>query len=168
MISDAVGGKVLQETEVDDDDHPDECLEDQQELALLQEIRLAGLVDQLRDLEHGRVHRQALQLPVEQQPEHQTGDADPETEHQERAPVDAQELGLAEVGEDEARLPAGVRGGRWRGLRGGQHGGRGQGRERRGEDEADDERTSMRTDEGAGALGERQEHLNHVTSLSGQ
>ena len=54
--------EVLQEAEVDDDDRADEDLQDQQELALLDQVRLAGLVDQLGDLAHRRVHRQGLQL----------------------------------------------------------------------------------------------------------
>ena len=40
----------------------DEDLEDQDELALRDQIGLAGLVNQLGDLEHRPVHRQVLQL----------------------------------------------------------------------------------------------------------
>ena len=55
------GVEVQQEAEVDDHDRADEELEDQDELALRDQVGLAGLVDQLGDLEHRAVHRQVLQ-----------------------------------------------------------------------------------------------------------
>ena len=109
MIDHARRLEVLQEAEVDDDDDPDEQLEDRQELALLQQVGLAGLVDQLGDLAHRAVHRQGLQLLVDHQAEDQAEQADAEPEHEQRPAVDAHELGLAEVGQDQARLAAGVR-----------------------------------------------------------
>ena len=51
-----------QHAEVQQDDRPDEDLEDQDELALRDQIRLAGLVDQLGDLAHRAMHRQRLEL----------------------------------------------------------------------------------------------------------
>ena len=54
----------------------DEDLQDQQELPLRDQVGLARLVDQVRDLEHRRVHRQRLELPVDHEAEHQPGDAD--------------------------------------------------------------------------------------------
>ena len=50
--------------EVEDDHDADEALEDQQELALLDQVGLAGLVDELRDVGHRLVHRQLLHAGV--------------------------------------------------------------------------------------------------------
>ena len=47
----------------------DEDLEDGDELALRDQVGLAGLVDQLRDLAHRPVHRQVLQLVEDDQAE---------------------------------------------------------------------------------------------------
>ena len=47
----------------------DEDLEDGDELALRDQVRLARLVDQLRDLAHRPVHRQVLELVQDHQPE---------------------------------------------------------------------------------------------------
>ena len=54
MIGDLQRVEVLQHAEVEHHDHADEELEEQDELALRDQVRLAGLVDQLRDLEHRR------------------------------------------------------------------------------------------------------------------
>ena len=54
--------------EVGDHDGADEDLEDEQELALLHEVGLAGLVDQLRDVGHRLVHRQVLQVRIHREP----------------------------------------------------------------------------------------------------
>ena len=83
----------------------------QDELALRDQVRLAGLVDQLGDLEHRLVHGQVLQLPVDHQAEEQAEHADDEAAHEQRAAVHAQELDRGEIGEDEARLAAGGLGG---------------------------------------------------------
>ena len=53
---------MQQRAEVERDDGADEELEDQQELALLDQVGLARLVDELGDLEHRLVHRQVLEL----------------------------------------------------------------------------------------------------------
>ena len=52
--------------------------EDQDELALGDQVGLAGLVDQLRDLAHRPVDRQVLELAVDDQAEDQPEDADDE------------------------------------------------------------------------------------------
>ena len=65
------GSKCRQDAEVDDDDGADEHLEQQDELALGDEVGLAGLVDQLGDLLHRLVHGQVLELLVDDQAEGQ-------------------------------------------------------------------------------------------------
>ena len=72
------GLEVQQEPEVEDDDDADEDLEDQDELALGDQVRLAGLVDQLGDLPHRLVHGQVLELAVDDEAEDQPEDADDE------------------------------------------------------------------------------------------
>ena len=62
----------MQETEVENDDRADEGFENQEKLALRDQVGLAGLVDQLGDFEHGAVDRHVLELPVHDQSEEQT------------------------------------------------------------------------------------------------
>ena len=59
MISDA-REREADHREVGDDDRADEDLEDQEELALLNQVGLARLVDQLGDVGHRAMHRQLL------------------------------------------------------------------------------------------------------------
>ena len=80
MIATFDGRKVLQRAEVERDDDADEELQDQQELALLHEVGLARLVDQLRDLEHRLMHRQVLELAVDDRPKSRPSAADHEPE----------------------------------------------------------------------------------------
>ena len=165
---DALRREVLQDAEVDDDDDPDEQLQDGEELALLEQVGLARLVDQLGDLAHRAVDRQRLQLRVDHQAEHQAEQADPETQHQEGAPVDAHELGLAEVGQHQARLTTRVRRRRGRRLdrRLLRHRG-GNGRQRKDSDRQQHSRECPPPPHPCGsAIPEQSKHV-HVTSLSG-
>ena len=111
--------EVLQEPEVERDDDADEQLEDQQELALLHEVGLAGLVDQLRDLPHRLVHHHVLELRVDHQAEGEPERADHQAGEQQRVTVDAEEAHGAQVGQHQVRFAAGVVSGRI-GLRCGQ------------------------------------------------
>ena len=117
---DAHGLEPEQDAEVEDDDEPDEDLEDQEELALRHEVRLARLVDQLRDLPHGRVHGQLLDAAEDDEPEDQPQDAHDQPAEEERPPVHAHQRDRPDVGHAQARLaPARVRrGGRRRRGRG--------------------------------------------------
>ena len=81
--------KCCRSAEVDRDDDPDERLENQQELALLNEVGLARLVDQLGDLEHGRMHRHVLQLAVDHEAKEQAEHRDDEARVEQRVAVDA-------------------------------------------------------------------------------
>ena len=60
---------VLEHAEVDHHDGADEELEEKDELALRDEIRLAGLVNELRDVPHRLVHRQVLEPGEDHQAE---------------------------------------------------------------------------------------------------
>ena len=94
--------------EVGDHHRADEQLEDQQELALLNQVGLAGLVDQRRDVGHRLVDRQVLHRRVgphaEQQPEH----ADDQARQQDLMAGHAQEVALVEVGQLDVDLAAGA------------------------------------------------------------
>ena len=93
--------EVLQDPEVEDDDHRDEQLQDHEELALGDQVRLAGLVDQLGDLTHRLVHGQVLELRVDDQAEGQAQEADQEAPLQHGASRHAHEARLGEVGQLE-------------------------------------------------------------------
>ena len=99
--------------EVGDDDRADEELEDQQELALLNQVGLARLVDQLGDVGHRPVHRQALDAGVGPRAEEQAEHADHQARQQDLVPGHAEEVALVEVGQVDVHLAAGhvLRGG---------------------------------------------------------
>jgi hypothetical protein len=88
-------GLETDQREVRHDDGADEDLENQQELALLDQVGLARLVDQIRHVGHRPVHRQLLHGDVrrhaEQQPEH----AHEEARQQDVVTVEPQEVALA-------------------------------------------------------------------------
>ncbi len=106
MTDDPERLELLEEPEVEHHDHADEHLEQQDELALRDQVGLAGLVNQLGDLEHRRVHRQVLQLGEDDQPEQQAERAHAETGHQQGAPVDAAEFDLRQIRKHEVHLAA--------------------------------------------------------------
>ena len=148
-----------EDAEVEDDDEPDEDLEDQDELALRHQIRLARLVDQLRDLPHGRVHGQVLDAPEDDEPEDQPQDAHDQPAEEERPPVHAHERDRPDIGHAQAGLaPAGVRrGGRRRRGRG-----LGEARDRRHQgDQQDGEQTEGQQRRREAAAG-RTAHRVHV------
>ncbi len=88
---DLVDREVLQHAEVQRDDRADEDLENEDELALRDQIRLAGLVDQLGDLAHRLVHGHVLELRVDHDAEDQAERADDQAAHEQRVPVHAAE-----------------------------------------------------------------------------
>ncbi len=96
-----------EEAEVDGGDGPDEEPQDHDEAPLRDEVGLAGLVDQLGDFAHRAVDGQVLELRVNPHPEAEAERADDDAEHEEGAPVDAEELDRAEVGQHEVGLAAG-------------------------------------------------------------
>ena len=114
MMTTRYGLEVLQHAEVDHHDRADEHLEQQDELALRDQVGLAGLVDQLRDFQHRRVHRQRLELRERHQAEQQAERADHQPAHQQRPAVHAVEIDHRQIGQDQVRFAAGVHGGGFR------------------------------------------------------
>ena len=70
------------------------------------EVRLAGLVDELRDLAHALVHGQPAELPGDHQPEDEAEHAHAEPQAEEGATVHPPHAHLREVGNPEIRLAA--------------------------------------------------------------
>jgi hypothetical protein len=94
-----------------------------QELALLRQVGLAGLVDQLGDLPHRLMHREALDAGVSGEAEQPGGRADDEAEEEQRVPVQPPEEGHGmQVGQDEAGFSSPVVGFALRRRRRGHHG----------------------------------------------
>src|SRR5207302_8162842 len=123
---DDLGGLEMPEpAEVHDHDEADEGLEDEDELALGDQVRLASLVDQLAHLEHRAVDGKRLELPVDDEPEDSAQGAHDEPELEEQPSAHPQELHAIEIGKDQARL-VGMRGG------GDEQGGAGGGKSREG------------------------------------
>ena len=87
-----------QHAEVEHDDDGDEDPEQEQEFALLDQVGLAGLPDQLGDLCHGTVDGKVFQAAVNNQSKEQPKDAEQNAEHQAGVATDAEELDLREVG----------------------------------------------------------------------
>ena len=103
-----------QPAEIDRADHADEDPENQYELALRDQVGLAGLVNELGDFEHGPVNREVFQLRVDDQAEHQAEQRDGQPSHQQRPAVDPVEGDRAEIREHQVRLAAAVPNRRWR------------------------------------------------------
>ena len=89
-----------------DDDAGDEDPENDQELALRQQVGLAGLVDQLGDLAHGRVDGEIAKPGIHHEAEDEAERGDAHTEHQERAPSNPEERHCGEVGQHQACFAA--------------------------------------------------------------
>ena len=68
---------------------PMKHLQDEEELALREEIGLAGFPDQFRNIPHRLMHGQIAQLLVSEQAEQQAQRADAQARHQQGAAVDA-------------------------------------------------------------------------------
>src|SRR5689334_11056831 len=81
---DAVQRQMLQNAKVENDDHGNESFKYQDELALRDQIGLAGLIDQLRDFTHGAMHGRILQLHIDDQPEQATQSAEDQADFQQR------------------------------------------------------------------------------------
>ena len=94
--------------------------EQQQELALGEEVGLAGFVDQFGNFEHGAMHGQIFQAAVDGQAEDQPEDAEENAEEQQLVAVDAEKVDLGEVGELEIGFAAGFLSGLGKCLRGGE------------------------------------------------
>src|ERR1700757_1519149 len=102
---------MLQITEVENDDGPDEEFQNDKELYLRDQVCLAGLVDQFRDLEHRLVYREVFQLVVNDNAEHETERNNNKAVDQEVMAVDctAKEGSLAEIWDDEVGFASRLR-----------------------------------------------------------
>ena len=101
-------GEMLQHVEVEDHDHADEQLQQQDELALRDQVGLARFVDQFGDLVHRSMHRQVAQLHEDDHAEHQAEQRDEQADGQQRAAAVALEVDLTEVGQNQVRFTARV------------------------------------------------------------
>ncbi len=98
---------MLEHAEVQRDDDPDEELEDQDELALRDQVRLAGLVDQLGDRSHRLVHGHVLEPRVDRETEQESEGADHQPADEERAAGNAEKRHRIQVRNDEIGFTAG-------------------------------------------------------------
>ena len=99
-----------QHAEIEHDDDGDEEPQDQQEFALGDQVGLAGLVNQLGNLEHGTMHGHLPQAGVNDQAEAQAEDAEQDADHQQAMAVDAEEQYLREIGKFQSWLRRPLRG----------------------------------------------------------
>ena len=81
---------AAQEPEVRDHHGRDAHPQDQDELALRQQVSLAGLVDEVRHLQHGLVYGQLLELHVNHQPEGDAQRGQRQADREQLVPVDAE------------------------------------------------------------------------------
>ncbi len=94
-------GTGAEHAEVQHDDNGDEDPQEEKELALRDEVGLAGFIDQLRDFPHGAVHRQVLQPRENRHAEQQAEDANHDAKEEQFVAVDAQEGDLRKIRELE-------------------------------------------------------------------
>ena len=97
MIATLIGAKCCSSPKVEHHDHADEDFEDEDELALRDQVGLAGLVDQLGDLEHRPMHRQILELCVNHETEGEAEKTDTKAAHQQRPGVHASKADGPEI-----------------------------------------------------------------------
>src|SRR6185369_16289848 len=88
-------GKI---SEVERDHHCNECPQHKNELALRDEIRLTGFVNQFRYLAHRTVNRKVLQLDVDRKTEQQAAKTEQQSDHQQGVSVQAQKVHRMQVG----------------------------------------------------------------------
>ena len=115
MIMTAVRRQVFQHAEVQDYDHGNERLKNQDELALRDQIGFAGLIDQFGDFAHGAMHGRILELNVDNQPKQSAQRAENQPNFQQRVAAGAvQERDALHVGQPEIGFSGGFRRGRGR------------------------------------------------------
>ena len=106
---DRLTGHRRQPTEIRGDDDRDEAPQDQDELALGDQVGLARLVDQLGDLQHAAVHGKVLQLLERHEAEQQPQRADDQSAQEQRVPVDAPEkCHRGQIRDDQGRFATSV------------------------------------------------------------
>ena len=95
-----------QHAEVHRDDDRDKRPQQHQELALCDQISLAGLINQFRDFAHGAMYGQVLQPHEDRHAEAEAEDAKQQPDHQQPMPVDAEERNRRKVRQLQGRLAA--------------------------------------------------------------
>ena len=111
--------RLAQGAEVDPDHDGDEHPEQDQEMALLGQVGLAGLPDQLGDVLHRLVGGQLADLEEDDEAEEQTQAADDQAQGKKECRPTCRGTDVAQVGQDQARLAPAAFGGQ-RGRREGQ------------------------------------------------
>ena len=86
-----------QPAEVHRDNDRNESPEQNNELALRDEIRLARLIDQFGNFAHRTMNRQVLQLHIDRQAEQQPADAKQQSDHQQGVPVNAEKIHARQI-----------------------------------------------------------------------
>src|SRR5262249_477093 len=99
-----VGFEMAEGGKINPDDDADEDFQDQDELALRDEIGLARLIDELGDFLHGGVDRKLFDLGVNHQAEDQDEAAHGQALEKEIGAVHAEEHLGRQVGEDQFGL----------------------------------------------------------------
>ncbi len=105
---DGLAGHGSQHAEIQHDDDGDEEPEKKKELALGNEVGLAGFVDELGNVAHGAVHGEILEAAVDHQAEDEAEDAEQDAEEQQLVAVDAEELDLRQVGQLQVGFAGGI------------------------------------------------------------
>src|SRR5207249_3869593 len=88
-----------QHTKIEQNDDCNEQPEQNQEFSLRDQIGFAGLINELRDLAHGTMHRQILQPRVDHQTESQAENAKQHADHQQRVAINATKKNAGEIGQ---------------------------------------------------------------------
>ena len=103
--------ELLQHPEIKHDDRADEDFENQDELALCDQVGFAGLVNQLRHLAHRGMHRQALELGERHETKQQAETADEQASDEQRPPVNGavQKRHGRQVGQHQIRFATACR-----------------------------------------------------------
>src|SRR5215471_3239292 len=104
---DGLAGYRREPAEVEDDDDGNENPEQHQELALRQQIGLAGFVDELGNVAHRFVYGKIFETRVDDEPEEQAEDADKNAPEEELVAVHApDELNRGKIGQLQAGFAA--------------------------------------------------------------
>src|SRR5882724_10058504 len=99
-----MGRDRSQESEVGHDNNRDEHPQQHDELALRDQVGLASLIDQLRDVAHRLMNSQIFELQVDAKSKEKSEKAEQQADHQQIVAVHAQKINLRQVGKSEVRL----------------------------------------------------------------
>ena len=106
MMTTRSSAEVQQHGEIGEDDDRNERPQQEQELALVEQIGLAGLPDQLRNLEHRSMRGQAFQVNVHEEAENHAQNTGQRPEHEQAVAVHAEEVNLSQIRKLQIGFPA--------------------------------------------------------------